>query len=131
MGNNNKVSSKSFYNFNQNSKSYSYNHNFKNKLSNINKPSNINKLSNIINNNKNNNSKKKNKMKIRSSLPNHEISTNYLIKSPKNLLTTVNNNSYKENISNKLDKNNNKVFSLQFRNKNIIYNYKENKKFEN
>ena len=131
MGNNNKVSSKSFYNFNQNSKSYSYNHNFKNKLSNINKPSNINKLSNINNNNKNNNSKKKNKMKMRSSLPNHEISTNYLIKSPKNLLTTVNNNSYKENISNKLDKNNNKVFSLQFRNKNIIYNYKENKKFEN
>ena len=109
------ISNKSYYDFNKNSYSYSYNHNLKNKLSNINNIS------------KNNNIKKKKKKKVRSSLPNHEISTNYLIKSPKYILTKINNNSYQENFSDKLTKNNNKIFSLQFRNKNQIYNYKESK----
>jgi len=112
---NKNFSNKSYYHFNKNNWSYSYNHKFKNKLSGIN------------NINKNISTKKKNKNKIRSSLPNREISTNYLIKSPKYILTAVNNNSF----SNKLEKNSNKKFSLQFRNKNEIYNYNENNKYGN
>ena len=117
--NNNNISSKSHYNFNQNSYSYSYNLNFKNKLSNNN------------NINKHNNCKKKNKKKIRSSLPSQVISTNYLIKSPNYILNAFNNDSFKENISNKMEINHNKDFSLQFRNKNQIYSYNKNKKYEN
>jgi len=111
---NRNASNKSYYHFNKNSYSYSYNHKI------------INKLSNINNVSKYNYTKTKNKKKIRSSLPNHEISTNYLIKSPKYILTAINNNSYQENNSNKMEKNNNKGFTLQFRNKNQIYNYNYN-----
>ena len=75
MKNNNILSSKSFYNLNQNSFSYSFNHNLKKKLG--------KKLSNMNNINKYNNSKNRNKMKIRIS---HEISTNNMIKSPKYIL---------------------------------------------
>ena len=120
MKNNNILSSKSFYNLNQNSFSYSFNHNLKKKLG--------KKLSNMNNINKYNNSKNRNKMKIRIS---HEISTNNMIKSPKYILSAFNNNSFKENISDKLEKKNNNVCSLQFRNKNEIYNNKKDKEYGN
>jgi magnesium-transporting ATPase (P-type) len=101
----NNICSKSYSNININSNSY------RNRF---------NRSSNYINRNL----KIRKRSKIRSSLPNKEISSNYLIKSKNYILKTLNNNSSNnESPSNKNDHNN---FKLKFRNKNQIFNYKDN-----
>jgi len=102
----NNVCSKSYSNLNINSHSYSNRYN---------------KCCNFVNKNL----KIKKRSKIRSSLPNKEISSNYLIKSQNYILKSLNNNnSYNDSDSNKNE--NNKMFTLKFRNKNEIFNYKDN-----
>ena len=77
----------------------------------------------------NKNLKIKKRSKIRSSLPNKDISSNYLIKSKNYILKSLNNNSfYNETVSNKNEK---KIFTLKFRNKNEIFNYKDNNHKDN
>jgi len=97
--------SKSYSNLNINSHSYSNRYN---------------QSCNFVNKNL----KIKRRKKMRSSLPNKEISSNYLIKPQKYILKSLNNNSSINDSSS--NKNDNNMFTLKFRNKNEIFNYKDN-----